>query len=129
MLRSEEPYSSSSGALLADVEANRVGGLASTITLAEILVGAYKAGDMATKTVHLALSKLEVGGFKFVSVDKVVAGKGAEIRAKYRLKLPDALVAATALFGRVHRLVSRDKEIYARVAGLKVSTPEELGYR
>jgi predicted nucleic acid-binding protein len=129
VLRSEEPYSSSSGALLADVEEKRVNGLASTVTLAEILVGAYKAGDEATKIVDLALRRLEGRGFLFVAVDEAVARRGAEVRAKHGLGLPDALIAATGLLTNVDRLVSRDKKAYAKVDGLRPATPEELGYR
>ncbi len=76
----------------------------------------------------MALSKLEDGGFKFVPVDEAVADKGAEIRASYGLYLPDALIAATAILNNANRLVTRDKNIYATLKGLKVSTPEALGY-
>lgn len=111
------------------MEAGKVTGLASTITLAEILVGAYRASSKAAKTVDLALSKLEAVGFKFLPVDRAVAYKGAEIRAACGLKLPDALIAATSLLNNAHSLVTRDKKMYAKVEDLRTSTPEELGYQ
>ena len=128
-MRNEEPSSSSSGALLADVEAGKINGFASIITLAEILVGAHKGGSAANKTIRMALSKLESEGFKFVPVDKAVADKGAEIRASYGLYLPDALIAATGVLSYANSLVTRDKKMYAKVRGLKVSTPEDIGYK
>ncbi len=128
VLRNEEPYSSSSSALLSDVETSKVKAVASTITLAEILVGAYKAGTVATKEISLALSKLEAKGFRFVPVDKVIASKGAKVRAAHGLKLPDSLIAATALISNANSLITRDKKIYAGVEDLRIETPEELGY-
>lgn len=129
VLRDEEPYSASSSAILTDVEAGKVIGLASTITLAEILVGSYKAGATPIKKINLALGKLESSGLRFIPVDKAIANRGAEIRAAYGLKLPDALIAGTALLSSANALVSRDKKAYAMIEDLKVTTPEEMGYR
>ena len=81
------------------------------------------------KSVNFALDKLENRGLKFVPVDKAIATKGAEIKATYGLKLPDALIAGTAILRDARVLVSRDKKMYAAMVGLRVATPEELGYR
>ena len=128
VLRKEEPYVAASCALLLDVETRKVGGLISTITMSEILVGAYRVGSAAVRTVNLALNKLENAGLTFIPVDKRIAHKGAEIRASYKLKLPDALIAATAILNEAQALISRDKQMYATIAGLRVATPEEIGY-
>lgn len=87
------------------------------------------AGPKTTRSIELAFGRLEGKGFTFVPVDRAVAGRGAEIRARYRLKLPDALIAATALVDDASCLVTRDKKMYAKIEGLHASTPEELGYR
>ena len=110
------------------IEANKLKGLASVISLAEILVGAYKGGKITTKTVKLALTKLEGRGFRFVPVDRTIADGGAEIRASYGLELPDALIVATCRLNNADCLVTRDEKMYSRVTDLGVSTPEELGY-
>lgn len=92
------------------------------------MVGAHRGGSSANKTIRMVLSKLEDERFKFVPVDEAIADKGAEIRASYGLYLPDALIAATAILNNANCLVTRDKNIYANMKGLKVSTPESLGY-
>lgn len=50
---------------------------------------------------------------------KVIAAKTIEIRQKYKTKLPDAIIAATAL---VHNLtiISRNTADFKNIEGLKV---------
>ncbi len=89
----------------------------STVTLAEVLTGPYKAGQTAlAKRFEKALCQYEV-----VAVSIPIAALAAQLRAKHRLKLPDALQLATALEIGVAAFVTHDRD-FSRVTALPVIT-------
>ena len=55
-------------------------------------------------------------------LDREIKLKTAEIRKSIKIKLPDAIIAATAL-ERNHTLLSRNIEDFSRVKGLKLINP------
>ena len=62
-----------------------------TVTLAEILTGPYKAGQTAlAKRFEAVLST-----YRLVPLTTTVASLAAQVRAQYRLKLPDAVAFNT----------------------------------
>ena len=71
----------------------------SLITWMEVLVG--------TPTPHVVETERFLGGFTLVAIDRTVAERAIELRRTHRLKLPDAIVWASA---QVHGmlLVTRD---------------------
>lgn len=87
----------------------------STITVAELLVGPLKAGrDALAKRYEKAL-----GNFEMVAVSTEIAVTAARLRASTGLRLPDALLAATALEIGAVALVTHDRD-FTRLNGLKV---------
>ena len=87
----------------------------STIALAEVLAGPFKAGAMAlAKRYEKALSTYQV-----MPLSAAVASLAAQLRAKYRLKLPDAIQLATALDMGAAALVTHDRD-FSAVQGLPV---------
>jgi len=61
---------------------------------AEVLVGPFKAGAAAVRTVDEFLGRL---GANIAPADADIARRAAQLRARHRsLRLPDALVVATA---------------------------------
>lgn len=87
----------------------------STVTLAEVLVGPFQAGQEAlARRYERALLAYEV-----VVMDNALAVQAARLRARYRLKLPDAIQLATALEVGAASLVTHDRD-YARVRGLRI---------
>ena len=59
----------------------------STVTLAEVLTGPFKAGQTAlAKRYETAL-----GAYQVVPLSAEVASLAAQLRVRYRLKLPDAV--------------------------------------
>lgn len=87
----------------------------STITLAEVLAGPFKRGALAlAKRYERALTALDVH-----PVSPAVAVSGARLRARYGLKLPDALQLATALEVGADALVTHDRD-FSRVDGIRV---------
>ena len=87
----------------------------STITLAEVLTGPCKAGQIAlTKRYERALS-----GYTLISVTPSIAALAAQLRAQYRLKLPDAIQLATALDAGAAALVTHDRD-FSQVTGMAI---------
>ena len=89
----------------------------STITLAEVLTGPFKAGQTAlAKRYEKALLQ-----YRVVVVSAPIAALAAQLRAQYRLKLPDALQLATALDMGATALVTHDRD-FSQVTGLDILT-------
>lgn len=87
----------------------------STITLAEILSGPFKAGQTAlAKRYEKSLSH-----YKVVSVSAPIASLAAQLRAQYRLKLPDAIQLATALDIGASAFVTHDRD-FSHVMGIDI---------
>jgi len=87
----------------------------STVTLAEVLTGPFKAGQMAlAKRYEAAL-----GAYQVVPLSAAVASLAAQFRVQYRLKLPDAVQLASALQIGAAALVTHDRD-FSAVQGLPV---------
>jgi predicted nucleic acid-binding protein len=82
----------------------------STITLAEVM-----AGPLSADNEILAAQYREVlchsPGWQTVSVDENIAAEAARLRARYRLRLPDAIQVATAIVTRSWALVTHDSAL------------------
>ena len=91
----------------------------STITLAEVLTGPLKAGQTAlAKRYEKALS-----AYTLISVTPPIAALAAQLRAQYRLKLPDAIQLATALDASAAAFVTHDRD-FSQVTGVVILTGE-----
>lgn len=89
----------------------------STITLAEVLSGPFKAGQTAlAKRYEKALSRLSV-----IPVSPSIAVLAAQLRAQYRLKLPDAIQLASALDVGAAAFVTHDRD-FSQVTGVAILT-------
>ena len=89
----------------------------STITLAEVLTGPYQAGQTAlARRYENALRQ-----YRVVDITPAIAILGAQLRAQYRLKLPDALQLACALDMGADALVTHDRD-FSRVSGVVIVT-------
>lgn len=87
----------------------------STITLAEVLTGPLRAGnDALAQRYEKALAHYTVA-----PVSSTVAVLAARMRARYGLKLPDAIQLANALDQEAAALVTHDRD-FARVEGLTI---------
>lgn len=87
----------------------------STVTLAELLTAPFKAGQTAlAKRYETAL-----GTYQVVPMSATVASLAAQLRAQYRLKLPDAVQLASALQIGAAALVTHDRD-FSAVQGLPV---------
>lgn len=92
----------------------------STITLAEVLTGPFKAGQTAlAKRYEKALSLYNV-----IPVSTPIAALAAQLRAQYRLKLPDAIQLATALDIGAAAFVTHDRD-FSQVTGVEILTGDK----
>jgi predicted nucleic acid-binding protein len=81
----------------------------SVITRAELL-----AGTTASDSINILL-----GPFREVPVDRRIAERAGRIRRETAVRLPDALIAATAVEGGLG-LVTRNRRDFERIRGLRL---------
>jgi hypothetical protein len=81
----------------------------SVITRAELLAGTT-AGDSITTL---------LGPFREVAVEREIAERAGRIRRETGVRLPDALIAATAIEGGLG-LVTRNRSDFERIRGLRL---------
>lgn len=87
----------------------------STITLAEVLTGPFKAGQTAlAKRYEKALLQYTV-----VPMSPQIAALAAQLRARYKLRLPDAIQLATALDVGASAFVTHDRD-FSLVQGMTI---------
>ena len=80
-----------------------------TVTLAEVLTGPLRTGDEAlAQRYRSALTAPPA--WRLVDLTATIAHRAARIRARSRLRLPDAVQAATALETSGIALVTRDRD-------------------
>jgi predicted nucleic acid-binding protein len=101
--------------LFAAHAADRVRFAVTTITIAEVLTGPLQAGDDALARRYRAI--LESWQPVELSVD--IAESAARLRGSLRLKLADAVQAASALAINAVALVTHDRD-FSRVRALRV---------
>jgi predicted nucleic acid-binding protein len=86
-----------------------------TITIAEVLTGPLRAGDEAVARRYRATLE----GWQVVELNVDIAESAARLRASLRLKLPDAIQAASALAINAAAIVTHDRD-FSRVHSLRV---------
>jgi predicted nucleic acid-binding protein len=94
----------------------------STVTLAEVLAGPLRAAnELLTGQYREALTRSS--GWRVMAFDADLAVDAARMRAVYRLRLPDAMLVATAIRAGAAALVTHDRA-FRKVRGLRVLGPE-----
>lgn len=99
-------------------------GVTSIITLVEVLVQPYALGASHLISEYRDLL-LNSAGLRTIEIDADIAERAAELRARYRLRTPDALQLAAALSAGCQAFLTNDHNL-ARVAELRVLTLDEL---
>ena len=89
----------------------------STVVEAETLVGPLRHRDRAA-TEKVELFFRNAPNLRFRSLDRAIARRAAEVRATSRLRLPDAVIVATALEERCDALVGNDAAMVGNTFGL-----------
>lgn len=86
-----------------------------TITVSEVLRGPLQNGDEALSRRYRAVLE----SWQVVALDLDIAETAARVRASHRLKLADAVQAASALAINAYALVTHDRD-FSRVRALRV---------
>lgn len=117
-LRDHRTLSERFSPLFAAAAEGRLTLVISTITLAEVMAGPFMADNEV-----LALQYREVmcysPGWQTIPVDENLAVEASRLRARYRLRLPDAIQVATAIVTRSWALVTHDSAL-AQVKDIRV---------
>ena len=90
----------------------------SALTLLEVLVLPYRAGDVSLAERYEAILTRS-RGLRLVELDRAQLRAAAQVRAAYRARTPDALQLAAALTNRCTAFVTNDRAMSA-VPGLKI---------
>lgn len=101
--------------------------MSSTLTFLEILVQPYRTGDDAKRAALAALSASFLG-MTWVPLDLAVADRAASLRARYRLRTPDAIQVATARHASAEVFLTNDRDL-RRVEEVPVLLIDECGDR
>lgn len=101
--------------LFAAHAAGRVLFATTTITVAEVLTGPLGAGDEELAQRYRAVLE----SWQIVPLDTQIAEAAARLRASLKLKLADAVQAASAVTINAHALVTHDRD-FARLTSLRV---------
>jgi predicted nucleic acid-binding protein len=105
--------------VFAAIAAGRIAAVTSALTLLEVLVIPYRAGDMALASRYEDILTRSAG-LRTVDLDRSHLRAAAHLRAVHQgLRTPDALQIATALGARCTALLTNDRALPA-VAGLPV---------
>ena len=103
--------------LFDDAEQGHVQLALTTVTLAEVLTGPFKAKQPALAKRY----EKTLGRYRVVPLSAQVAALAAQLRMQYRLKLPDAVQLASALDIGAAALVTHDRD-FSKVLDFPVLT-------
>jgi len=99
-------------------------GFGSMMTLTEVLTQPIKQNkpDLVSKYENILLDSV---GLEILDVNKAIARRAAELRARYGLRTPDAMQIATALSQNCEAFLTNDTG-FKRVTELRVLLIDEL---
>jgi len=124
-VKNKEPSYSFSKQVLDWIDEGRVKGVVSTVVIAEMCAGYHETKELREKDDFLT-HLLSSPNYEVVEVSAGVADEAGRIRAITGLRLPDALIVASALKRRGKHLVSNDASLKRANEFINVLTPKEL---
>jgi predicted nucleic acid-binding protein len=122
----EEPFYPYSEQVLNSVDEGRNKAFLSTVVVAEICCGYYLTGETKDKEdfiLHVSSSQ----NFSIVDLNTLIADQAAYVRSETGMKLPDAIIVATAMIQKANRIITNDKDSFKKAAKLvKIQTSKEF---
>lgn len=103
------PWADPFAPIFEDIDAGRLVGVVTPITIAEIVSGPLRHGNEALAE-RYRRALVSSGNFSVRATDDEIAVLAARLRIQHRLKLPDAIQLATALHESCHALVTHDRD-------------------
>ena len=104
--------------LFVGLDGGRWSAVTSSLTLLEVLVVPYRAGDTALAERYEALLSRS-RGLRLVDLDRPLLRAAARLRAAVSVKTPDAIQLAAALGTRCTSFVTNDREL-PPVPGIRI---------
>ncbi|HME36354.1 MAG TPA: type II toxin-antitoxin system VapC family toxin [Candidatus Sulfotelmatobacter sp.] len=117
-------YSPLTNVIFSSAEQSHITVVTSTITMTELLVHPYQNSDVVRINELFGLLST-YPNLEWIAPDLDIAARAAEIRARHRLRTPDALQAATAVHAHATALVTNDP-VFRRVSQLEVLILDEF---
>jgi len=112
-------------AIFAPVARGEATAVVATLSIAELLVPLFRSG--AVDDARQVRRDLEDAlGIECVPLDGAVAELAAQIRGAARLRLPDAIVVASAIAAEADALVTNDQSLAAVALPIPIVRPAEL---
>lgn len=105
----EEPFYKYSKTVLEAIDESDIEAIVSTVTIAELFVGYYKANELKDKDDFIA-GLYSNKNYKIIDLDLKVADKSGEIKCKTNLKLPDCIITASSILEQAFCLITNDAE-------------------
>ncbi len=122
ILNKEENWQSAEKVLL-DIHNGKHAGYTSVICVSEILSGFY-AEDESEKGEMFLTDLRAINNLTITDVNLIIAKDAAKMRAKYKIKLPDAMIASSCMNHKC-KLITQD-EIFKKVKEIDVKSIDEI---
>jgi predicted nucleic acid-binding protein len=117
-LEGHQQFAPVSSHVIDQIEAGRISAVISSMALLEILVGPYRReAEPLAKSYYSLLRQLP--NCRWVDMTYEIADRAAQIRAKYNLKVPDAIHIATAIESGATAFITNDLDL-PRIDGIEV---------
>lgn len=109
--------------LLSDINKGKHMAYTSVICISEILSGFYEE-DESEKGEMFITDLKAISNFIITDVDFIISKEAAKMRAKYKIKLPDAVLASSC---KIHRcnLITQDKDL-KKIKEINVKSIDEI---
>ena len=123
-MEARKPYIPLLRSIFNYIEGGFVKGVTSTITLLEILVKPIKDQNItAIRDYKFLLNNFP--NLKMVNIDPGIAESGAELRAKYGIRTPDALQVASAIENQATIFISNDNKL-KKIKEIEIAALKEM---
>jgi predicted nucleic acid-binding protein len=117
-LQDHPTYRAATATIFATVERGRPSAVTSTLTMLELLVKPFKEQNIELVNTIYALGS-RYPNLSWVESSLAVAERAAQLRARFNLRTPDAIQAATAIVSHATGLITNDVAL-TRVEDLDV---------
>lgn len=112
------PYADLLDPVFGLVESRRLGAVTSTVAFAEILTKPFADKNFSLAD-EIKFTLKTFASLTILSIDEKLAEAAAHIRARYTIRLPDALQVAAAIQGEASLFLTNDKRV-KKVEALEV---------
>jgi predicted nucleic acid-binding protein len=106
------------------MESPRNAGVTSTITMLEVLVHPYRGAEEERIDNFYALLSTHPH-LEWIETNLQIADRAAQLRARFNLRTPDAIQAATAIAGNATGFISNDP-VFRRLPDFEVVILDDL---